>query len=118
MPDSKWRNRVEFIDGRAAIEAFLRRKWAKELDYRLIKELWTFAGSKPGAPLSWVDWNKEVQSLLAEAEAPPHVSTEKLPQSSAVDELERLMTVYHPGRGRQTLEVKQVGGQNAEGDAE
>lgn len=41
-PDSKWRNRVEFINGRAEIEAFLARKWAKELDYRLIKELWGF----------------------------------------------------------------------------
>jgi len=41
--DSQWRNRAEFISGRPAIEAFLARKWARELDYRLIKELWTFA---------------------------------------------------------------------------
>jgi nuclear transport factor 2 (NTF2) superfamily protein len=41
-PDSRWRNRAEFINGREEIVAFLRRKWAKELDYRLIKELWTF----------------------------------------------------------------------------
>ena len=40
--DSQWRNRVEFISGRPAIEAFLARKWARELDYRLIKELWAF----------------------------------------------------------------------------
>jgi len=40
--DSRWRNRAEFICGREAIAAFLRRKWAKELDYRLIKELWAF----------------------------------------------------------------------------
>jgi uncharacterized protein len=40
--DSLWRNRAEFIAGRAEIEAFLRRKWARELDYRLIKELWAF----------------------------------------------------------------------------
>jgi nuclear transport factor 2 (NTF2) superfamily protein len=45
-PDSVWRNRSEFLQGRAAIEAFLTRKWAKELDYRLIKELWTFAGTR------------------------------------------------------------------------
>lgn len=45
-PDSRWRNRAEFPHGRAQIEAFLRRKWARELDYRLIKELWTFAGSR------------------------------------------------------------------------
>src|ERR1700719_3931237 len=41
-PDSVWRNRAEFLQGRAAIEAFLTRKWARELDYRLIKELWAF----------------------------------------------------------------------------
>ena len=40
--DSRRRNRAEFFQGRAAIVAFLRRKWAKELDYRLIKELWAF----------------------------------------------------------------------------
>ena len=41
--DSQWRNRAEFISGRPAIEAFLARKWVRELDYRLIKELWAFA---------------------------------------------------------------------------
>ena len=40
--DSEWRNRDEFFRGRDAIVAFLRRKWAKELDYRLMKELWCF----------------------------------------------------------------------------
>jgi nuclear transport factor 2 (NTF2) superfamily protein len=45
-PDSVWRNRAEFLQGRAAIEAFLTRKWAKELDYRLIKEVWTFGGNR------------------------------------------------------------------------
>ena len=45
-PDSKWRNRAEFFDGRAEIEAFLTRKWNRELDYRLIKELWTFGGNR------------------------------------------------------------------------
>ena len=45
-PNSQWRNRAEFIHGRAEIEAFLTRKWAKELDYRLTKELWTFAGNR------------------------------------------------------------------------
>jgi len=38
--DSRWRNRSEFLQGREAIEAFLRRKWLRELDYRLIKEIW------------------------------------------------------------------------------
>ena len=41
-PDSRWRNRAEFVNGRADIEAFLTRKWARELDYRLIKEVWAF----------------------------------------------------------------------------
>ena len=41
-PDSNWRNRAEIFSGREAIVQFLRRKWAKELDYRLIKELWAF----------------------------------------------------------------------------
>jgi nuclear transport factor 2 (NTF2) superfamily protein len=41
-PDSIWRNRVEFVQGRAEIVGLLRRKWMKELDYRLIKELWAF----------------------------------------------------------------------------
>lgn len=45
-PDSQWRNRAEFLTGRREIEAFLRRKWTRELDYRLIKELWTFAGNR------------------------------------------------------------------------
>ena len=44
--DSVWRNRSEFLQGRAAIEAFLTRKWVKELDYRLIKEVWTFGGNR------------------------------------------------------------------------
>jgi nuclear transport factor 2 (NTF2) superfamily protein len=44
--DSRWRNRAEFVNGRAEIEAFLTRKWRRELDYRLIKELWTFEGNR------------------------------------------------------------------------
>ena len=44
--DSRWRNRSEFLAGRGEIVAFLQRKWAKELEYRLIKELWAFAGDR------------------------------------------------------------------------
>ena len=44
--DSQWRNRAEFLSGREAIQAFLQRKWAKELDYRLKKELWCFMENK------------------------------------------------------------------------
>ena len=45
-PDSEWRNRAEFLRGRAEIVAFLTRKWTKELDYRLIKELWAFTENR------------------------------------------------------------------------
>jgi nuclear transport factor 2 (NTF2) superfamily protein len=45
-PDSRWRNRSEFIVGTEQIIAFLSRKWARELDYRLIKELWAFEGNR------------------------------------------------------------------------
>ena len=44
--DSRWRNRSEFISGRQEIIAFLTRKWAKELEYRLIKELWAFESDR------------------------------------------------------------------------
>jgi uncharacterized protein len=45
-PDSHWRNRSEFLQGRPEIVAFLTRKWTRELDYHLIKELWTFAADR------------------------------------------------------------------------
>jgi len=44
--DSRWRNRAEFANGREEIVALLTRKWRRELDYRLIKELWAFTGSR------------------------------------------------------------------------
>jgi len=45
-PDTRWRNRAEFLNGRDQAEAFLRRKWLRELNYRLIKELWTFGDAR------------------------------------------------------------------------
>ena len=45
-PDSQWRNRTEFFKGREAVIWFLKRKWSKELDYRLMKELWCYAGNR------------------------------------------------------------------------
>ena len=45
-PDSRWRNRAEFVEGREEIAAFLTRKWARELEYRLIKELWAFTDNR------------------------------------------------------------------------
>jgi nuclear transport factor 2 (NTF2) superfamily protein len=43
--NSRWRNRAEFLNGRAEVTAFLKRKWSRELDYRLIKEIWSFGGN-------------------------------------------------------------------------
>ncbi len=45
-PDSRWRNRDEFIEGRDAIRAFLAGKWSRELDYRLVKEMWSFTADR------------------------------------------------------------------------
>ncbi len=56
--DSTWRNRAEFFTGRAAIVAFLQRKWAKELDYRLIKELWTFGEDRIAVRFSY-EWHDD-----------------------------------------------------------
>ena len=50
-PDSRWRNRTEFLHGRTEIETFLARKWAAELDYRLVKELWGFPREAHGRAL-------------------------------------------------------------------
>jgi uncharacterized protein len=56
--NSRWRNRAEFLEGRAAIEAFLTRKWAHELDYRLIKEIWAFHGNRI-AVLFGYEWHDD-----------------------------------------------------------
>jgi len=56
--DSRWRNRVEFITGRSEIEAFLARKWARELDYRLIKEVWGFRLNKMAVRFAY-EWREE-----------------------------------------------------------
>jgi nuclear transport factor 2 (NTF2) superfamily protein len=54
--DSWWRNRSEFLTGRPAIVAFLTRKWARELDYRLIKEVWAFTGDHIAARFAY-EWH-------------------------------------------------------------
>jgi uncharacterized protein len=56
--DSLWRNRSEFLQGHEAIEAFLRRKWARELDYRLIKELWTFRENRIAVRFAY-EWHDD-----------------------------------------------------------
>ena len=56
--DSIWRNRAEFIQGREGIEAFLTRKWNRELDYRLIKEVWTFGGNRIAVRFAY-EWHDD-----------------------------------------------------------
>ena len=56
--DSRWRNRAEFIQGRDAIVLFLARKWARELDYRLIKELWAFEGYRIAVRFAY-EWHDD-----------------------------------------------------------
>ncbi len=57
-PDSRWRNRSEFFEGRAAIIDFLSRKWLKELDYRLIKELWAFDSDRIAVRFAY-EWHDD-----------------------------------------------------------
>jgi len=57
-PDSSWRNRAEFIHGRQEIVSFLMRKWAKELDYRLIKELWAFEQNRIAVRFAY-EWHDD-----------------------------------------------------------
>jgi nuclear transport factor 2 (NTF2) superfamily protein len=57
-PDSKWRNRSEFLTGREEIVLFLQRKWARELDYRLIKELWAFSENRIAVRFAY-EWHDE-----------------------------------------------------------
>jgi nuclear transport factor 2 (NTF2) superfamily protein len=60
-PDSRWRNRAEFAKGRNEIVAFLSRKWARELDYRLIKELWAFEGNRIAVRFAY-EWHDDSQN--------------------------------------------------------
>lgn len=57
-PDSAWRNRAEFFSGREAIAGFLRRKWAKELEYRLVKELWACQGNRIAVRFAY-EWHDD-----------------------------------------------------------
>ena len=57
-PDSKWRNRAEFFSGRGEIVKFLTRKWQKELDYRLIKEIWAFGGNRIAVRFAY-EWHDD-----------------------------------------------------------
>ncbi|MFC3552273.1 DUF1348 family protein [Lysobacter cavernae] len=83
-PDSRWRNRAEFFSGREAIVAFLQRKWAREHEYRLIKELWAFDEQRIAVRFAyeWCDddgrwfrshgneqWEFDAQGLMRRREA-------------------------------------------------
>jgi uncharacterized protein len=57
-PDSQWRNRNEFLKGRAEIVEFLKRKWTKEHEYRLVKELWAFEGSRIAVRFAY-EWHDD-----------------------------------------------------------
>ncbi|MBW9116452.1 nuclear transport factor 2 family protein [Rhizobium cauense] len=57
-PDSVWRNRAEFVTGRADIVEFLQRKWARELEYRLIKELWAFTDNRIAVRFAY-EWHDD-----------------------------------------------------------
>jgi nuclear transport factor 2 (NTF2) superfamily protein len=59
--DSLWRNRAEFPRGRAQIVEFLKRKWARELDYRLIKELWAFADNRIAVRFAY-EWHDDARN--------------------------------------------------------
>jgi uncharacterized protein len=59
--DSKWRNRAEFVTGREQIIEFLTRKWNRELDYRLIKELWAFGGNRIAVRFAY-EWRDDAGS--------------------------------------------------------
>lgn len=59
--DSEWRNRSEFLRGRAEIVPFLERKWARELDYRLIKELWAFTENRIAVRFAY-EWRDDSEN--------------------------------------------------------
>ncbi len=62
--NSRWRNRAEFLQGRPAIEAFLTRKWNRELDYRLIKELWAFHENRIAVRFAY-EWRDDFGKLVS-----------------------------------------------------
>ena len=57
--DTEWRNRSEFINGRVEVQKFLERKWKKELDYKLKKELWSFMGNRIAVRFEY-EWHDEI----------------------------------------------------------
>ena len=56
--DTQWRNRAEFLTGRSAAQSFLQRKWQREIDYRLIKEIWAFSGDRIAVRFAY-EWHDD-----------------------------------------------------------
>lgn len=56
--DTRWRNRAEFVNGRSEVQAFLARKWVRELDYRLVKSLWAFSGDRIAVRFAY-EWHDD-----------------------------------------------------------
>ena len=71
-PDSKWRNRSEFLSGRVEIVQFLTRKWIRELDYRLIKELWAFRENRIAVRFAY-EWHAALVGSGDSFEVPAHL---------------------------------------------
>jgi nuclear transport factor 2 (NTF2) superfamily protein len=103
-PDTRWRNRSEFLQGREQVVAFLTRKWAREHEYRLIKELWAFTGDRIAVRFAYEyrddtgqwfraygneNWRFDANGLMAER----HASINDLP----IAEADRL---FHWEQGR------------------
>ena len=89
-PDSRWRNRSEFVEGREAIEAFLKRKWTRELDYRLIKEVWAFRENRIAVRFAYEchddsgNWFRSLrQRELGVRRARPNAASDRQHQRSA-----------------------------------
>ena len=77
-PDSKWRNRDEFFEGRDAIREFLERKWSRELDYRLEKNLWCFTDNRIAVRFEYEShdesgqwWRSHLYDRIASPSSPP-----------------------------------------------
>jgi hypothetical protein len=87
--DSRWRKRAEFLQGRAEIEAFLTRKWQRELDYRLIKEIWAFRENRIAVRFAyeWHDdsgnWFRSRQRELGVRRARPNAPRHRRHQRSS-----------------------------------
>lgn len=114
--DSVWRNRSTFLKGRAEIEAFLTQKWARESEYRLIKELWAFSGNRIAVRFAYEckdedgqwwrcygneNWEFDANGLMAER----HASINDL----AISEDERLFHWPHGRRPEDHASLSELG---------